>query len=235
VVHKVAHRRGTGEMVAGGARARETVEEWLRCHGCHGALAALHAELGAFEEAQESLGGEPAPSFEWTARASKRMLELFDGARRSLFWFAWEKYVPSAVRETDPDLLRLETDLYAYFVAAALSPPKLRDTLLPPIGAGAGGGARSSLVGEPSGLRGGEAREAIEGLKGHLAGRGRELVESGECAHYCALAVLGRPWDSAQLKELFQPVWSSALRNKVRWCTDLLFSRNQQKLALTGC
>jgi hypothetical protein len=222
-------------MVAGGARARETVEEWLRCHGCHGALAALHAELGAFEEAQESLGGEPAPSFEWTARASKRMLELFDGARRSLFWFAWEKYVPSAVRETDPDLLRLETDLYAYFVAAALSPPKLRDTLLPPIGAGAGGGARSSLVGEPSGLRGGEAREAIEGLKGHLAGRGRELVESGECAHYCALAVLGRPWDSAQLKELFQPVWSSALRNKVRWCTDLLFSRNQQKLALTGC
>ena len=222
-------------MVAGGARARETVEEWLRCHGCHGALAALHAELGAFEEAQESLGGEPAPSFEWTARASKRMLELFDGARRSLFWFAWEKYVTSAVRETDPDLLRLETDLYAYFVAAALSPPKLRDTLLPPIGAGAGGGARSSLVGEPSGLRGGEAREAIEGLKGHLAGRGRELVESGECAHYCALAVLGRPWDSAQLKELFQPVWSSALRNKVRWCTDLLFSRNQQKLALTGC
>lgn len=223
-------------MVAGGARARETVEEWLRCHGCHGALAALHAELGAFEEAQESLGGEPAPSFEWTARASKRMLELFDGARRSLFWFAWEKYVPSAVRETDPDLLRLETDLYAYFVAAALSPPKLRDTLLPPIGAGAGGGARSSLVGEPSGLRGGEAREAIEGLKGHLAGRGRELVESGECAHYCALAVLGRPWDSAQLKELFQPVWSSALRNKVCWSTDLLFSQAvQAHRTLTGC
>jgi len=223
-------------MVAGGPRARETVEEWLRCHGCHGALAALHAELGAFEEAQESLGGEHAPSFEWTSRASKRMLELFDLARRRLFWAAWEKYVPSAVRETDPDLLRLETDLHAYFVAAALSPPKLRDALLPPIGAGGGGGVGWSLVVEPPGLRGGEEREAIEGLKGHLAGRGRVLVESGECAPYCALAVLGRPWDSAQLKELFQPVWSSALRNKVCWSTDLLFSQAvQAHRTLTGC
>lgn len=221
-------------MVVGGERARETVEEWLRCHGCHGTLAALHAELGAFEEAQESLACEPAPSFEWTARASKRMLELFDGARRRLFWTAWEKFVPSAVRETDPDLLRLESDLHAYFVAAALSPPKLRDAIEK--GEREGGGDSWTLMAEPTGLRGGEEREAIEGLKSHLAGRGRALVESGECAHYCALAVLGRPWDSSQLKELFQPVWSSTLRNKVRWSTSLLFLQAvQAHRTLTGC
>ena len=200
-------------VLAGGPRTRETVEEWLRFHGCHGALAALHVELGAFEDAQESLAGEPARSFEWRSRAEKRMLELFDGAHRRPFWAAWEKYVPSVVRETDPSLLRLETDLHAYFVASSLSPPKLRDGLLPPIGAGAGGAA--GVRPGPAALRGGEEREAIEGLKAFLAGRGRTLVESGECAHYCALAVLGRPWDSAQLKELFQPGWSSALRNKV--------------------
>ena len=118
-------------VLAGGPRTRETVEEWLRFHGCHGALAALHAELGAFEEAQESLAGEPAPSFEWRSRAEKRMLELFDGAHRRLFWAAWEKYVPSAVRETDPSLLRLETDLHSYFVVSALSPAEAARRIAP--------------------------------------------------------------------------------------------------------
>ena len=145
------------------------------------------------------------------------MLELLEGGRRRLFWTAWEKYVPVSIRETDPNLTRLEVDLHVYFVVAALCPPKVREGLFPPIGAG---GRRAGSAGRPAdampeGVRGGDQVEAIEALKAHLDGRGRALVESGECSHYCTLAVLARPWESAQLKDMFQPAWSAGLRNKV--------------------
>ena len=37
-------------VVAGGQRARDAVEEWLRFHGCHDTLAAIHREIAAYEE-----------------------------------------------------------------------------------------------------------------------------------------------------------------------------------------
>ena len=188
--------------MAGGHRAREAVEEWLRFHGCHATLAALHREMIAYEQAQESFGGEPAHSYEWRKKACTKMLELFDGGHRCLFWSAWEKYVPSSIRETDENISRL--------VVLSLS-AKGREGLLPPLGR-AGGGIRA---GAPDGLRSGDQCAAIDALTSHLDGRGRALVESGECAQYCAFAVLRRPWEGSQLKDLFQPAWSTSLRNKV--------------------
>ena len=145
------------------------------------------------------------------------MLELLEGGRRRLFWTAWEKYVPVSIRDTDPNLTRLEIDLHVYFVVAALCPPKVRDGLFPPIGAGGGraGSAGRPADAMPEGVRGGDQVETIDALKAHLDGRGRTLVESGECSHYCTLAVLARPWESAHLKDIFLPAWSASLRNKV--------------------
>ena len=58
---------------AGGHRARDAVEEWLRFHGCHATLATLHRELSVFEEAQETVGGEALPSFEWRKKAEQKV------------------------------------------------------------------------------------------------------------------------------------------------------------------
>eukprot|EP00277_Geminigera_cryophila_P000103 CAMPEP_0179424098 /NCGR_PEP_ID=MMETSP0799-20121207/11386_1 /TAXON_ID=46947 /ORGANISM="Geminigera cryophila, Strain CCMP2564" /LENGTH=254 /DNA_ID=CAMNT_0021198485 /DNA_START=106 /DNA_END=870 /DNA_ORIENTATION=+ len=147
--------------VAGGHRAREVVEEWLRFHGCHATLAALHRELGDFMEAQSTLGGEATASYEWRKKAGKKMMQLLEGGRRRLFWSAWETYVPASIRETDPDLPRLEIDLHVYFVVAALCPPKVREGLFPPIGAnGAIGMTGRAADGMPEGVRGGDQVEA---------------------------------------------------------------------------
>jgi hypothetical protein len=59
--------------LAGGLRARDAVEEWLRFHGCHDTLASMHRELSAFEEAQETVGGEALPSFEWRKKAEQKV------------------------------------------------------------------------------------------------------------------------------------------------------------------
>ena len=164
-------------------------------HVCRSYTVLIH---GAFQ-AQDSFGGEATPSYEWRKRAETKMLELLETGRRQLFWTAWEKYVPASIRETDPNLARLEVDLHVYFVVAALSLPKARSSADGPLVApfDHNGGVEAE---RGSGGARGDQREAIDALKIHLDGRGRALVETGECAHFCALAVLARPWDGAQLK-----------------------------------